>query len=145
MELYIWIAVFVALAAIEFATAQLTTIWFAFGALLAVIACALGADAWLQWAVFLLSSVLLLLFTRRIVMRFLRAAPQPTNTDRIIGSVGIVTEEIDNLKATGYVSIGAAQWSARSENEKIIPVGETVVIKRIEGVKVIVEKQTKED
>ena len=50
-----------------------------------------------------------------------------------------MTEEINDLAATGAVSVGGVIWTARSGNDTIIPVGTLVRVLRIEGVKVYVE------
>ena len=140
MNLYVRIIVFIILVLIEALTAQLTTIWFAVGALLAIVASAFRAPDWIQWTVFLVSSLLLLIFTRKIILKLFKAEPKPTNTDRVIGENGIVFEEINNLAAQGAVKVDGTIWTARSENDDIIPIGTTVTVRRIEGVKLIVQK-----
>ena len=139
MPVYIWIILFVVLTVIEGLTAQLTTIWFAAGALVTIIATYLGAPEWLQWVIFLAVSLLLLAFTRKIALKLLKAVPKPTNADRIIGTVGMVSEDIDNIASRGLVKVCGSEWSARSEGGEQIPKGSEVEILRIEGVKVIVK------
>ena len=54
----------------------------------------------------------------------------------------IVTEEVNNLNATGHVMIDGLPWTARAASEEeIIPVGEEVVVESIEGVKCIVKRK----
>lgn len=146
MSVYIWTALFIVLVIIEGITAQLTTIWFAVGAIAAAVAAFLNGPVWLQWTLFLVVSVVLILSTRKLARGLLKATPKATNADRAIGQDGIVTEEIDNLNAKGAVSLNGAFWTARSENNSVIPLGETVTAIRIEGVKLIVKKkENKED
>lgn len=146
MSVYIWTALFIVLVIIEGITAQLTTIWFAVGAIAAAVAAFLNGPVWLQWTLFLVVSVVLILSTRKLARGLLKATPKATNADRAIGQDGIVTEEIDNLNAKGAVSLNGAFWTARSENNSVIPIGETVTAIRIEGVKLIVKKKgNKED
>ncbi len=146
MSVYIWTALFIVLVIVEAATAQLTTIWFAVGALAAAVASFCNGPVWLQWTLFLVISVVLILCTRKMATSLLKAKPKATNADRAIGQDGIVTEEIDNLNAKGAVNLNGVYWTARSEDNSVIPVGETVTTVRIEGVKLIVNrKETKED
>ena len=146
MSVYIWTALFIVLIIIEGITAQLTTIWFAVGAIAAAVAAFLNGPVWLQWTLFLVVSVVLILSTRKLARGLLKTTPKATNADRAIGQDGIVTEEIDNLNAKGAVSLNGAFWTARSENNSVIPLGETVTAIRIEGVKLIVKKkENKED
>ncbi|MBO5401691.1 MAG: NfeD family protein [Clostridia bacterium] len=146
MSVYIWTALFIVLIIIEAMTAQLTTIWFAVGALASAIAAFFNGPVWLQWTLFLVVSVVLILSTRKLARGLLKAKPKATNADRAIGQNGIVTEEIDNLNAKGAVNLNGMFWTARSEDNTVIPVGETVTAVRIDGVKLIVTRQeTKED
>ncbi len=134
-----WIILTVVFVAVEAATVQLVTIWFAAGSLAALIAELLHAAVWLQWVVFFGVSLLTLLLTRPLVKKMTAKKIQPTNADRCIGQTATVLEEINNIAATGLVSVGGVTWTARSLNGEVIKQGETVTVKKIEGVKVIVE------
>lgn len=123
----------------EAATAGLTTIWFAGGAIVALIAAALRAPYWLQGVLFLAVSVALLACLRPFVRRFVTPKKTRTNADRVIGMPAIVTEPIDNLAATGAVKVGGVEWTARSVSGETIPAGASVTVRSIEGVKVCVE------
>ncbi len=137
----IWLALLILFGAGEAVTVGLTSIWFAVGALGALICALLGAQIWLQIAVFLLLSALALALMRPLARRFLTPGYSATNADRVIGSTTVVIQEIDNLKGRGQVKIADLEWSARSEHGEIIPVGTEVTVLRIEGVKVFVEKK----
>ena len=65
--------------------------------------------------------------------------PASTNADRLLGAVAVVTQEIDNRSATGQVKVSGQIWTARSQGEDPIPVGTSVTVLRIEGVKLIVQ------
>ena len=130
---------------IEAATLGLATIWFAGGALVALIAAMCGAGLGIQVASFLVVSLVLLIFTRPFAVRFLSKDTLKTNVDRVIGMEGVVTEEISNLAGTGKVSLGGNIWTARTENEGgTIPVDAVVAVLRVEGVKLIVKVKEKE-
>ena len=60
---------------------------------------------------------------------------KPTNADRVVGKEAVVTETVDNLRGQGLVSVGGNVWTARSENDLVLPEGSRVTILRIEGVK----------
>ena len=89
-------------------------------------------------------SALCLLAIRPLAQKYLNSKVEPTNADRIIGTEALVTEDINNIQATGAVRIGGIVWSARSESDTPIPAGTLVRVLRIEGVKVYVEKVKEE-
>ena len=92
-----WLIALVVLLVIEAATLGLATIWFAGGALIALIAAMCGAGFVIQMVCFLVVSLILLIFTRPVAVRFLNKDTLKTNVDRVIGMEGIVAEEISNL------------------------------------------------
>lgn len=140
-----WLIALVVFLVIEAATLGLATIWFAGGALVALIAAMCGAGLGIQVASFLVVSLVLLIFTRPFAVRFLSKDTLKTNVNRVIGMEGVVTEEISNLAGTGKVSLGGNIWTARTENEGgTIPVDAVVAVLRVEGVKLIVKVKEKE-
>lgn len=141
MEPFIWLAVLAVLLIVEAITAGLTTIWFAGGALAAAVASYLGAGAFVQWILFLCVSLVLLIFTRPLAVKYMNRGVAKTNVNSLIGQKAVVIQEIDNLNQTGQVRISDIEWMARTslDGEKI-PENAIVVIKEIQGVKLIVEK-----
>ena len=134
-----WLAALVVFAIGEALTVGLTSIWFAVGALGALVASWLDANIWIQIVVFLVLSALSMALIRPFARRVLQPGYSPTNADRVIGAEAVVTEPIDNLQGTGLVNISGQVWSARSQHEVPIPAGSLVRVLRIEGVKVFVE------
>ncbi|MGI5970276.1 MAG: NfeD family protein [Oscillospiraceae bacterium] len=134
----IWLAVLVIFVIIEAATYALTSIWFAAGALAALIAAALKAPLWLQVLIFLAVTAVSLAATRPLARRLMAQGKKHFNADSVLGETGIVTETIDNLAGSGAVRIQGKLWTARSLEGEVIPEGERVRIERIEGVKLIV-------
>ena len=124
---------------IEAATAGLTVIWFALGALAALIAALFGAQIWLQVLWFLVVSIATLWFTRPLALKYLNGRSVATNADRVVGMEGVVCEDIDNLAGTGAVKLDGKEWTARSDSGANIPSGSVVKVRRIEGVKLIVD------
>ncbi len=135
----IWAGLLIAFAIGEGVTVGLTSIWFAAGSLAALICALLGGPLWLQIALFIVISALCLLAIRPVAHKYLNSKVEPTNADRILGTEAVVTEDINNIQATGAVRIGGIVWSARSEHDTPIPAGTLVRVLRIEGVKVYVE------
>lgn len=136
---WIWLALLVLFILTEVATVQLTTIWFAGGALISLILAAAGINnIFIQIIVFLLVSIILLFATRPLVKKYINKKSQPTNADRCIGKQAVVTEDINNLLSTGAAKVNGIEWSARALNGELIPVGTTVTVEKIDGVKLIV-------
>lgn len=134
----VWVVIMVVFLVVEAATAGLTCIWFAIGALAALIAALFGAPIWLQLVWFFVVSVVTLYFTRPLVLKYVNSRSQPTNADMVIGKEALVTEAIDNVESAGAVAVGGKVWTARSDNGEPIEVGSIVTVLRIEGVKLIV-------
>lgn len=134
----IWLILIVAFVAVEAGTVALTSIWFASGAVVALLLSIMGVHVVIQIVAFLAVSALLLVFTRPLAQKYLNSKRVPTNADRVIGMTGIVTAPINNLEGEGEVHLDGKRWTARSESGGIIAEGQRVEVLRIEGVKVIV-------
>ena len=144
MELnIIWLAALILFAVGEAMTVGLTCIWFAVGALGALAVAGLGGQLWLQILAFLVLSGISLALVRPLARRYLTPRYSATNADRVIGADALVTEQIDNLQGQGQVSISGQVWTARSQDDTVIPVGTEVKVLRIEGVKVFVSPAAK--
>ena len=137
--IFIWLVLLIGFLVVEAACPiHLVSIWFAAGALAAMIAAALGAQFWLQITVFVVVSGALLALLWPFIRKFLNPKLQKTNIDAIIGSIGTVTEDIENIDAVGQVKLGAMYWTARTTDGKPLCKGTRVRVDRIEGVKVFV-------
>lgn len=137
----LWLVLLILFLVAEGSTAAVTTIWFAVGALGAMVAALLGAEIWLQVVLFAAVSVLLLLALRPVLKKYIEPKKVKTNIDSVIGSQGVVLEKIDNIAGTGRVRLGGMEWSARSSSGEMIEVGTVIAVERIEGVKVFVKMQ----
>ena len=134
-----WLVLLIGFSAFEAVTVGLTSIWFAAGALVALIAALLGGPLWVQLTLFLAVSLLCLAAVRPLAKKHLNSKVEPTNADRVIGARAQVTEDIDNIHGKGAVVIRGMTWSARSQDGGPIAAGAMVKVLRIEGVKVFVE------
>ena len=136
----VWVVLMIGFLVVEGIAPGLVSIWFALGALAALISALLGAQVWLQAVWFIVISVLALVITRPLAKKYVNSRTQATNADMLIGQECIVTETINKLHGTGAVSVAGKVWTARADDpEKIIEKGSVAVIERIEGVKLIVK------
>ena len=139
-----WFILFIAAAALELATLAMVSIWFAVGALAAMLCSILGAGELLQLIVFALCSMVTLILFKIKGEKITRAHSVPTNADRVIGRKGRVIKAIDNGLEEGLVLVDGQEWTARAESKAgTVPEGEFVIVKRIDGVKLIVERIAK--
>ncbi len=138
---FLWLIILVAMIIVELFTMGITTIWFAGGALFAMLAKLLGAPLWLQILVFLVVSVLSLAAVRPLAVKYWNKSRTKTNVDSMLEAEGLVQEEIDNLRATGRISVRGQDWAAKSEGDTVIPVGTTVVVVSVQGVKLVVKEK----
>ena len=138
MAAFAWLILCLVLAGVEAVTVQLVSIWFALGALAAMLPAILGTNFTVQLSVFVVVSVLLLAVTRPLVKKKLAVKKVETNAKAVIGQVGVVTEEVTAVQ--GRVEVDDLSWSARSQTGEPIAPGEEVLVKEIQGVKLIVER-----
>lgn len=134
-----WAIVAVLALIIEAMTAELVSCWFAPSALVAMILSPFVKTIWIQVIVFLGLSILLLAIGRGLVKKKLDTKKTNLNADSLIGKTGIVQEPINNISETGSVKIAGLIWTARSVTGEEIPEGSVVVIREIQGVKLICE------
>ena len=137
-EAIFWLGAMIVFLLAEAATVTLVSIWFAAGALAAIVVALTGGGLGFQVTVFLLVAALLLISLRGVVRKYLRPGMVRTNVDAVIGTTGIVTTPINNVAALGQVKLGGMEWSARSTDGSHIPEGTLIRVDRVEGVKVFV-------
>lgn len=145
MAVIFWLVLLIVLILIEIITVGLTTIWFAGGAVAALIAYALGVPQVGQFVVFLVVSLLLLFFTRPLAVKYINSNSVKTNYESLIGKNIQITERVDNLKETGKAVINDVEWTVRTRKDGVIlQPGSIARIVQVKGVKLIVE-ENKED
>ena len=138
----IWIVLLVLFLILEAATVQLVSAWFALGALCALLANLCGVGVIWQIVLFLIVSAICLIATRPLVKKMTATKIQKTNADRCIGAESVVLEEINNLKSTGLVKAMGNTWTARAEDGSVIPKDAVVIVRKMDGVKLIVSQQS---
>lgn len=139
---FMWMVIFVLLILLEIMTVNLVSIWFALGSLASFILSFFVQDVSWQIALFILVSFVSLLLTKKFVRKIHNSEVIPTNLDRVIGQIGVVTEEINKLEP-GEVKVDGKRWSAISS--KKIYVGSKVEILSIDGVKLNVKEVEEEN
>ena len=142
MEMFVvWLIIVIILAAIEISTVNLVTIWFVASGILALIASFFISSILVQFAIFVIIGVILLATTRKVAVDVLKKKGSvATNTDRVIGMEGLVTEEITRL-TPGEVKVDGKKWTAVAD-KKIIK-GRKIKVLDIEGVKLRVKEEEK--
>ncbi len=141
----LWLILLIVFIIAEAATSTLISIWFAAGALAAMLVAFLDVPGWMQILIFLAVSGIVLLCAKPLIEKSVNQKTIKTNADRVIGAIGTVTQDIDNLAAMGLVSVLGQSWSARSADGSTIPIGTKILVKEIDGVKLIVEKTERTD
>lgn len=136
---YIWLAALIFFGVLEAATAGLVSIWFAAGALAGMIVALLGGPVWLQVALFLVVSAVMIALIRPLADKYITPKKTRMNADRHIGRICLVQEEIDDLHETGAVKLDGVIWTARTGTSAVIPVGTTVRVLELQGSKLLVE------
>ena len=143
MEPIMWLILLACFLVVEAITVGLTTIWFAGGALVAAIASGLGAGILIQWVLFLVISLVLLIFTRPLAVRYMNKGVPKTNVNSLIGERAVVIQKINNLEQSGQVRINDIEWMTRTSSDEVtIPAHAIVTIEDVQGVKLIVKEET---
>lgn len=138
---FVWLAIMIVLVVVEVATLGLVCIWFAGGALIAAIVAVFGGPWWLQLIAFVAVSVVLLIFTKPIAQKYFTDKIQKTNSEDLIGKKVMVTEAVDNVRASGVAVASGLEWTARAKEDSVtFEKGEFAVVTAIEGVKLILVK-----
>lgn len=135
----VWLIILAVLIVIEIMTMGLTTIWFGIGAIGAAIVAWMDYGIWVQVIVFAILSVIVMALCRPIAVRYLNKDKEKTNVDDVVGKTVVVSRKIDNTMASGEVKLNGIEWTARSEDGRVIEEGEQVTVVAVEGVKLIVK------
>jgi membrane protein implicated in regulation of membrane protease activity len=146
----LWMVLLIVFVLGELATIGLTCIWFAAGALAALVMAMAGVNPVVQFLVFLVVSILLLVATRPWARKYVNAKMQRTNADSLIGENIRISERVSNMDQTG-MAVVHGQGHRLPHKVILFPqgphikgarpgTGEEAKILAISGVKLIVEK-----
>ncbi len=123
---------------LESITTGFLVFWFAIGSVFAMIVSFFTDNLIVQTSIFIISSIILIFATRKFCNIFLKNN-KPNGVNSIIGKTGKVTIDIIPIDGKGQVKIGGETWSAISENSNEIKKDTEIIVKKIDGVKVVVE------
>lgn len=139
---WLWLAVCIVCFVVEACTLSLTTVWFGVSAFLMIFLSLFKINLVVQIFVFVVLSMLLLIFTRPVLAKKLSVKKTPTNSDSLIQKECVVTKEITPL-SKGQVKIAGVgvEWQAESSDSSEIPVGTHCIIEEIRGATVIVSER----
>lgn len=140
---WIWVAVIVIAVVLEIITVDFISIWFAFGALVALILSFFPTEFWLQALVCVSVSFVLLIFLRKICLKLLKGKEVATNADSLVGKTLKVLTAITEDEY-GSAKWGDVVWTIKGKDGFTANVGEYVTVVEISGNKLIVEKGEKE-
>ena len=135
--MFMWLIIILFLGFVEAITVNLVTIWFVISGIVSLILSFFIDDFIIQFSVFVILGILLLITTRSWLNKVFKINKYKTNLDRVIGMRGIVTEKITK-NSPGEVKVDGKRWMAISD--KTINVDNDVKILEIDGVKLKVEK-----
>lgn len=142
ISFWIWLALLIIAVVVELISTDMTSIWFAVGALVALILAIFPEVAWyVQLPVFLVVSFVLLLALRPIAKKYLsRHDNTKTNVDALTGQ-RVVLLTVPTATENGTVMIGDVKWSVSSDNpDEEFSVGESVEIAEVRGNKLVIKK-----
>ncbi len=140
-EILLWLILLVVFLVLELVSVGLTSIWFAAGALVALLIAAVDGAIGLQVAAFLVVSIVLLAATRPFAQRVINSRTQRTNKDVLIGQEIVIREPVDNRAQTGTAFADGKEWTVRTlEDGVVLEEGTLARVVGISGVKLMVEK-----
>ncbi len=135
-----WFILGVILIIVEIATPSFFVMWFAIGSFAASLIGLFAEDNLiLQFTVFVVTSLILVVLTRKIANRISGKPSRNINQDEIIGKEAYVVKDILSDGSEGIVRISGEEWRALSANSTFIPEGSRVKVVSLKGVKLTVE------
>jgi membrane protein implicated in regulation of membrane protease activity len=136
-----WVIVFFVAVIIESLEPQLVSVWFAGGALVALLFATLfQVDLVWQLLVFTLTSVVLLFLTRPFVRKVSTSPTVATNADALIGKE-ILIEKGFGPKQSGMGLQGDVHWKLIAKGDVSFKSGEFAIVQEINGNKLTVIKK----
>src|SRR4051794_30449944 len=138
----LWLIAALILAVGEIVTMGLFLAPFAAGALVAALLAAAGAGATIEWAAFLVVSLVLLAALRPIAREHQRTRGRlRTGTAALVGQTATVVERIANAEGVGCVKLDGEMWTARAyDDDEVIEPGTRVHVLEIRGATALVSE-----
>ncbi len=140
-QVIFWLALMIIFLVIELLTIGLTSIWFALGAMVAAIAAGCNLNIFIQIALFIIVSIVLLILTKPFFEKYVIKHRVKTNIDSAVGEKIVMEEAINEYEGIGTAKWQGKEWSIKAINPTdTLSTGEIVEIVKVEGVKLIVKK-----
>jgi membrane protein implicated in regulation of membrane protease activity len=136
---WVWLVAAVLLSVAEMFTAGFFMLPFGIGAAVAAVLAYFEIALVWQWVAFVGLSSLLLFTLRRFSDRMTHEAPMKVAGDRLIGRIGVTTEDIDPGSGTGRVRVDREEWRADASGDISIPMGASISVVAVEGAHLVVE------
>ncbi len=134
-----WLIAAIGLFVAEAMTVQFVSIWAALAALVVIFPAYLGVDFDIQLLAFAILTVIFIAISRPFVKKLQKNKPQVnTNARRIVGSIGMITEEVDNIKSVGRVTVSGVSWACQSYDNSILPASTQIEVLDVHGTKLLV-------
>jgi membrane protein implicated in regulation of membrane protease activity len=133
MTWWLWLLLGIALAALELAsTGGFYLIFFGVSAMFIGLMALIGlaGPPWLQWLVFTILSVILLMAFRRPILRLLNADTGPV--DSLVGEIAVPLETIPP-GVVGRAELRGSTWSARNLHGAELARGQRCRVERVDG------------
>jgi membrane protein implicated in regulation of membrane protease activity len=138
----LWVIAAVILAIGEMVSLGFFLAPFAGGAAVAALLSVAGAGATVEWAAFLVVSVVLLAALRPIAREHQRNRGKiKMNTAALVGQSAMVVERIANAEGVGCVKLDGEIWTARAyDDDEVIEPGTKVHVLEIRGATALVSQ-----
>ncbi len=114
--LYIWLAIVILLIIVELMTIHLTTIWFVASAIVSLILTFFVDNFAIQFTVFIVLGVILLITTRPTLIKLLAKYHHKKDVNHLLGMRGQVISTI-SPNQLGEVKIDGKIWIAEADTE----------------------------
>lgn len=135
-----WLVAFVVFLIIEAVSASLTSIWFAGGALAALVVQLCRGSIEVQLVVFVIVSFALFFMVRPFAYKYLYRKRTDTNVDSLTGRKAVIKTRVDNEAGTGSAILAGETWLARAAKEgEIFEPDTVVIITAVSGARLLVE------
>ncbi len=146
MKPVVWLVIIIILLAIELILMNLTAVWVAAGAAVALVFSLCGLPGWSQVAACFAVTVLMMFFVRPVAMKYYHRGRRQAIDELIIGADGIVLSEINTRQGVGQIAVGEKVWAARGKDPKeIFKPGTVVIVLDVRAGKAIVREKTISD
>lgn len=140
--MWFWLAVMVVCVIVEAVTVfSLTTVWAAVSALVMIFISKTGLPFLGQLIMFLIMTILLIIFTRPFAIKKLGIGSVKTNIDSMEGQEVILIKKISAFEKGEAKAKNGVVWSAKSSDDSEIKVGSVCVIVGIDGNTLSVRKK----